>query len=171
MEKWVDRKFNFDFPVEAYPEMINRLKGTLPHLTDLVSELAPDILRRRDEGKWSIQENAGHLYSTDLLFMGRLEDYLNRLESLRPADLSGTKTNEADFNKETIAGILDKFGKRRIAYIRNLEALDPHYFGRISFHPRLKTDLRLCDLLYFQAEHDDYHLNRIMELKTRFSVD
>jgi hypothetical protein len=29
----------------------------------------------------------------------------------------------------------------------------------------LKVQMRLVDMLFFQAEHDDYHLARISELK------
>jgi hypothetical protein len=35
----------------------------------------------------------------------------------------------------------------------------------VALHPRLKVNMRLVDMLYFQAEHDDYHLTRISELR------
>jgi hypothetical protein len=31
-------------------------------------------------------------------------------------------------------------------------------------HPRLQQPLRIVDIAYFDAEHDDYHLGRIGEL-------
>ena len=33
-----------------------------------------------------------------------------------------------------------------------------------AFHPRLRTELRLCDHLHFVAEHDDHHIARILTI-------
>lgn len=35
-----------------------------------------------------------------------------------------------------------------------------------ALHPRLKTPMRVIDLAYFVAEHDDHHLSRVRELLT-----
>ena len=35
-------------------------------------------------------------------------------------------------------------------------------------HPRLKKEMRVLDLAFFIAEHDDHHLARISELIRRF---
>ncbi|MBC8367786.1 hypothetical protein H8E52_10280 [bacterium] len=41
----------------------------------------------------------------------------------------------------------------------------PHErFRQTALHPRLKTPMRACDMLYFMAEHDDHHLARISEI-------
>ena len=32
---------------------------------------------------------------------------------------------------------------------------------RTALHPRLETPMRMMDLFYFVAEHDDHHLARI----------
>jgi hypothetical protein len=36
----------------------------------------------------------------------------------------------------------------------------------LARHPRLGTPMRLIDLAYFVAEHDDHHLARLRELTT-----
>jgi len=59
--KWTDRTFQFTFPVEIYPEMIERVRGTPARLEDRLKSVAPATLIRRDGDRWSIQENAGHL--------------------------------------------------------------------------------------------------------------
>ena len=118
----------------------------------------------------SIQENVGHLYNSDLLFIGRVEDYLNKLENLRPADLSGKKTNVENFNEKDIELILKKFEERRGKYLAKLESLNIEVFAGSAFHPRLKQQMRLCDMLYFQAEHDEYHLSRISELIEKYNA-
>jgi len=47
--------------------------------------------------------------------------------------------------------------------------LEPESFARVAIHPRLNIPMRLVDMLYFQAEHDDYHLARISELVRLFA--
>jgi hypothetical protein len=37
-------------------------------------------------------------------------------------------------------------------------------FEAVAIHPRLNKPMRLVDMLFFQAEHDDYHLARISDL-------
>jgi hypothetical protein len=54
-----------------------------------------------------------------------------------------------------------------------LERLDDE-LERCVVHPRLGTPMRLVDLAYFIAEHDDHHLARLRELTTtpaRYSRD
>lgn len=65
--KWGQRTFHFTFPVEVYPEMIERLRGTPARLEDRVSSVAPQLLTQRDGDRWSIQENAGHLLDLESL--------------------------------------------------------------------------------------------------------
>ena len=48
--------------------------------------------------------------------------------------------------------------------VARLDSLEAEVFGRIALHPRLNVQMRLVDMLFFQAEHDDYHLTRISEL-------
>jgi hypothetical protein len=48
--------------------------------------------------------------------------------------------------------------------VNKLEGLDPELFARSAVHPRLNVPMRLVDFVFFQAEHDDYHLSRINEL-------
>ena len=167
--KWVDRTFDFTFPETVYPELLIRLHSTPARLEALISSLPREILVRRDGEQWSIQENAGHLINVDELFIGRLEDYLSGAETLRPADMTNKNTYEAQHNKSDVGTILDRFRTQRDAYISRLERLSPADFGRSAIHPRLKKPMRLCDMLFFQAEHDDHHLTTVRELIERFT--
>jgi hypothetical protein len=96
--------------------------------------------------------------------MGRLDDYLSGTGGLRPADLSGKKTDQENYNTLEIKDILTQFTSRRSEYVQKLKNLDAELFSRSAFHPRLKQQMRLCDMLYFQAEHDQYHLEKIESL-------
>ena len=161
---WFERKFDFSFPVELYAEIIERLRGTPGRIEERVRDVPPALLTRRDGDKWSIQENIGHLLDLDELFAGRFEDYERGLEKLRAADLLNQKTHQAQHNSRPVEEILREFRRARLALVARLESQPPEYFLRTALHPRLNTPMRVTDLLYFVAEHDDHHLARISEL-------
>jgi uncharacterized damage-inducible protein DinB len=165
---WIERRFAFDFPPEHAPEILERLRGTPARIEERVGAL-PAALRTRPDGeKWSIQEHAGHLITVEQLFLGRLDDYAAGLPTLRPAEMSGQATFAAAYNAQPIAQVLGEFRGQRARFIARVESLDAALFARRAQHPRLDRSMRLVDMLYFQAEHDDYHLARITELIRRF---
>ena len=167
--KWTDRSFQFTFPVEVYPEMIERLRGTPARLEDRLKPLAQDVLTRRDGDRWSIQESAGHLVDLESLFRQRLDEYLAGAKELLAADMSNRKTYEAEHNQTAIATILGDFRDQRTELVNRLDNLDWDTFSLAAHHPRLKVQMRLVDMLFFQAEHDDFHLARISELIRLFA--
>jgi DinB superfamily len=167
--KWTDRRFDFTFPTGLYPEMIERVRGTPARLEDKIGSLSEGILQRRDGEKWSIQENAGHLLDLESLVLERLDQYLTGATELHAADMSNRKTHDADYNRVPVASILGNFRKQRMKIVARLDGLDPETFGRSALHPRLGVQMRLVDMIFFQAEHDDYHCARISELIRRFS--
>ena len=122
--KWTDRTFQFTFPVEVYPEMIERVRGTPARLEDRVQSLAPEILTRRDGERWSIQENAGHLLDLESLFSQRLDEYLAGAAVLHAADMSNRKTYQADHNQVLMQTILTDFRAQRMALAERLDNLD-----------------------------------------------
>jgi hypothetical protein len=75
--KWVDREFDFTFPLEDYQKFLDRLKNNPAKLSNLVTSQPKEVLVRRVGESWSIQENAGHLVTVELLFIKRVDDYLN----------------------------------------------------------------------------------------------
>jgi uncharacterized damage-inducible protein DinB len=167
MIRWVDRKFDFGFPVEIAPLLLERLRGTPARLEDRVRSLPRERLIRRDGDKWSIQEHAGHFVDVEALFAGRLDDYDAAAARLRPADVSGQKTYVADHNQRKLSTILAEFRRARGNLVTRLEALDQTGFARSAVHPRLDRPMRVCDMMLFEAEHDDYHLALITGLLRR----
>src|SRR6185503_7502868 len=121
--KWTDRTFQFTFPVEVYPEMIERVRGTPARLEDRVKSIAPEVLTKRDGDRWSIQENAGHLLDLESLFRQRLDEYLAGAETLHAADMSNRRTYEADHNQVSIASILTGFRSQRTELVGRLDNL------------------------------------------------
>ncbi len=138
-------------------------------LEELVRGLSRDVLTRRDDDKWSIQEHAGHLWDVEALWDGRLDDFEAGLDELRPADLENRKTHEANHNDSDIEALLKGFRGAREAIVERLDFYDERFVERSALHPRLEQPMRVLDLVVFVAEHDDHHLARIREL-TRKSV-
>ena len=162
--KWTDRRFNFDFPAGIYPEMIERIRGTPARLEELFAGLPPETLTAQVDGRWSMQENAGHLLDLESLVSQRIDEYLAGNSALHAADMSNRKTYEAEHNQLPMQTILSDFRSRRSELVDRLDALTLDQFAAVAHHPRLNVPMRLVDMLYFQAEHDDFHLARISEL-------
>ena len=161
---WFERKFEFSFHVEIWPNVCARLRGTPARLEESLRGRSHEILARKVEGKWSAQEHAGHLLDLDALWLARVEDYVSGSEQLTVADLRNRKTDEADYNARPLKQILVGFRAAREGLLKRVEELDATLFARAIPHPRLKTPMRLVDHLYFVAEHDDHHLARMWEL-------
>jgi uncharacterized damage-inducible protein DinB len=161
---WFERKFEFAFPVEVYPNLCARLRGTPARLEEALRGLAHETLTRKAQEKWSAQEHAGHLLDLEALWLARVGDYVAASEQLTPTDLRNRKTDEADYNARPLEQILPEFRAARERLLRRVEELDASLFARAIPHPRLKTPMRLVDHLHFVAEHDDHHLARIWEL-------
>ena len=162
---WFERKFEFSFPVELYPNLSVRLRGAPMRLEEIVRGCPRELLVRRPQpDKWSAQEHAGHLLDLESLWMNRVDDYLAGRSELTVADLSNRKTHEANHNARPLADILADFRRGRLSLVDRVGKFQPEMFARAMIHPRLKAPMRLVDHLYFAAEHDDHHLARIWEL-------
>ena len=161
---WFERKFEFSFPVELYPNLSARLRGTPARLEETVYARSREILTSKKAEKWSAQEHAGHLLDLEPLWLVRVNDYVVASDQLTPADLQNRRTHEANHNAHPLEGILIEFRAARERLLQRVSELNPSLLARAIPHPRLKTSMRLVDHLYFVAEHDDHHLARIWEL-------
>jgi uncharacterized damage-inducible protein DinB len=161
---WFERKFEFSFPVELYPNLCARLRGTPARLEDVVGGRSQKLLIKKPQEKWSSQEHAGHLLDLESLWLARVEDYASGSAQLTVADLKNRKTDEANHNARPLQQILTEFRGARERLLKRVGELDATRLARSIPHPRLKTPMRLVDHLFFVAEHDDHHLARIWEL-------
>src|SRR5262245_35597713 len=162
--RWFDRTFSFDVPVSLAPNVVSRLRGAPARLEELTRGVARERLIRRVDGKWSAQEHAGHLLDLEPLGLTRLEEFVANRPRLTAADLENRRTDEANHNASDIAVILRGFRTERTAFVARLDAIDETLWARTSVHPRLGTPMRLIDLAFFIAEHDDHHLAAIYRL-------
>jgi len=161
---WFERKFEFTFPAEQYPNVCVRLRGTPARIEEMLGGVSRDLLLHKPADKWSAQEHAGHLADLEPLWMARVDDFLAAGDELTVADLTNRKTHEANHNRRDLMEILAEFRASRLQLASRVAECQPALFAGTRLHPRLKQPMRLVDHLYFVAEHDDHHLARIWEL-------
>lgn len=167
--RWFDRKFDFAFEQNIFPSIIERLDGTPLRLKHKIGQIPTEHLTTKIEGKWSIQENIGHLIDLEPLWKNRLEDILTGKEYLRPTDLENKKTDLAKHNDKEIEDLLSEFNTIRNIVLNKLITLTEMEVYMHALHPRLKTPMRTMDLFLFVAEHDDHHLAAISEINKQLS--
>ena len=156
--KWFERTFDFNFPVGLFPCILERIRETPERVEAMIRTFPPSFLTRRVDDGWSIQEHIGHLYDLDELHDGRIDDYLQGLKVLRTADLQNKKTFTANHNSNSIENVISLFRQARQNFVSRLEQIDETQAVLSAEHPRLKRPMRLVDMMYFVAEHDDHHL-------------
>lgn len=161
---WFGRSFPSGTPLEALPDIVERLRGTPARLDERVRGIAPDRTVARDGERWSIQENVGHLGDLEPLWAGRLDDFEAGRERLRDADLTNRATHEADHDAALIEDLLRRFRALRRTFVERVESMDGAVLARTAQHPRLGQPMTVVDHCLFVAEHDDHHLAAITEL-------
>jgi uncharacterized damage-inducible protein DinB len=162
--RWFDRHFDLGLPAEAFPDILERLRGTPARLEERTRDLQRALLVRRVDGAWSAQENAGHLLDLEPLWRERLGDLLRGAAVLRAADLTNRRTHEAGHNTRPLTSLLAEFRNARLGLVGRLEAVSAAELARTALHPRLQKPMSVTDLFFFVAEHDDHHLARITEI-------
>ncbi len=159
--RWFDRSFTFDLPLSVFPSVIERLRGTPARAAELVAGVPAQMLTRRTNGKWSVQEHIAHLSDLGVLDDKRLADFLAGASDLSVADLQNRATETADHNRQPIAAVLERLRAGRMELVRRMDALTEEEVGRTAIHPRLKQPMRLMDWAIFVADHDDHHLAHV----------
>jgi len=167
-EKWFDRSFDFTLPAGRFPVILERLRGTPARLEEHTRSVSTDLLTRRPDDHWSIQENVGHLVDLEPLWFQRAEQLFGGATELVAAELTNRRTHEANHNARRLADLLSDFRAARTRLLELLARADDATIVRSALHPRLQKPMRLIDLALFVAEHDDHHLLTITELLTRW---
>jgi hypothetical protein len=76
-------------------------------------------------------------------------------------DGTNAATWNAQHNTKELADILLAFRQSRQSLVHRFDALPDEMVELAAHHPRLNKPMRVIDLAWFIAEHDDYHLARI----------
>ena len=161
---WLERTFSFGLPTQLAPNLLERLRGTPARLEEKFTSVGDAVTHRPESDKWSIQEHVGHLLDVESLWAKRFEEFKNAMETLTAAEITGRRTWQANYNAVPLEKILREFRAARQGVVRFLELMPAECFERKALHPRLNTMISPVDLMYFAAEHDDYHLMQITRL-------
>lgn len=168
LRPWFDRTFTFDhLTAEDYPFLVERLRGVPARLTDKLERLSREALTRREGASWSLQQHVGHLTLLDSLHDGRLDDYAAGAEALRPADLRNRRTHEGGFDERALEELLAALRTTRERLVARLDAWEPTRVLDAAVHPRLGQPMRVVDMVFFAAEHDDHHLAVMSDIVRR----
>jgi uncharacterized damage-inducible protein DinB len=102
--------------------------------------------------------------------VGRLDDFLAGAEILRAADMKNQKTFDANYNARPLSELLRAFRTRREQFVARLDDWKGEGVALSALHPRLKQTMRVIDMAFFVAEHDDHHLAMMTDLIRRFGA-
>ena len=166
--RWFDRRFP---PIDdngLLPGILERLEGTAPRLRSLLAgvERAAPV-----ESGWSVAQEVGHLIDLEPLWLHRAQEIMRGQPALTNADLTNRATHEGDHDQWPVAQLVERFERTRQALVSALRGANDGDLERSALHPRLGTPMRLIDLAYFVAEHDDHHLARLRELTTNHGTN
>ncbi len=158
---WLKRKFQKDIDPQTLPSIIERLSGTIVRLLAKLRTVSPRHLTDKPEGEWSLLEHVGHLMDLEPIWSERTEDILTGKQMMREADIANVKTHNETHDYVYVGKILAGFKYKRLAYVEQLSGLTEADMEKTALHPRLKIPMKIIDLAYFAAEHDDHHLAKM----------
>ena len=162
--KWFERQFDFRLSSKDYISVYKRMQEAAGKLQQITAGILPAALIYKPGGKWSVNEHVGHLSLLEPLWRQRFIDIHNSKPVLSPADLENKATTEAGFNNSDIKALIETFINERNTTLLLLDSMNEEDKTKTSLHLRLQQPMRIIDLSYFVAEHDDHHLAVISEI-------
>jgi uncharacterized damage-inducible protein DinB len=157
---WFERKFAVLDDNGIFPCILERLEGSPARLVAKLERINTSLLISKD-GKWSIKKEIGHLIDLEPLWHERALQILRGESHLLIADLTNQKTHQTDHDAQNATILIEIFRKEREKLVQTLQNINEDDLEKWALHPRLGTPMRLIDLAFFVAEHDDHHLSQI----------
>ncbi len=164
---WLERRFESALPLEMFPNLLERLRGTPARVEDRLHGVDQEVLTASDGTSWSILENVGHLLQVEGLWAARVDDFEAGRPELTAARFESRRVGEAQFNRSAARNLCASFRLARQHLVGRLEHLKGDVLKTVARHPRLDRPMRVVDLMLFIAEHDDHHLATITQLLHR----
>jgi len=168
--KWIDKKFTYSLNQNKYKDILSKLNETPCRIAKLVNHISSELLAKKNDEKWSVKENIGHLIDLEELHSGRIDDFITGKKTLRPADLTNKKTYDAGYNRKDINYLITELKRARQHFVKRLSELDKATLNKSSIHPRLNRPMRPIDMAQFVLEHDEHHIETINEIIEKFII-
>ena len=157
---WFERVFTPINDNGLFLQILERLEGTPPRLSEKIKKIKVES-EGSSTTNWSSKKQIGHLIDVEPLWKERILQIIKGESQLLPADLTNRKTHETDHDAVDIKKLVREFKKLRsdlVVILKNVKEVD---LEKSAIHPRLNKPMRIIDLAYFVAEHDDHHLAQI----------
>jgi uncharacterized damage-inducible protein DinB len=161
--EWFDRKFPPITDNGLLPNIIERLEGTPGRISGKIASITV-FPNSQSIGRWSIKKEIGHLLDLETLWLKRTLQIIDNNPHLEVADLTNQRTHEADHDEKDINELVETFKASRQLLVDTLRKMKEEDLNKSALHPRLGTPMKVIDLAYFVAEHDDHHLVKITAL-------
>jgi len=162
--RWFDRKFDRSLGAEQFDQQLNRLAQFPAALRQVLDNCSKAITTVKPDGKWSVNENVGHLFLLEPLWCKRFQEIKDDCKHMSPADLNNTATEQASFNELLTEDLLERFRAEREKTVLLLQGMSREDLLKQSIHPRLGQPMTVTDMMYFVAEHDEHHLRAIQQI-------
>lgn len=160
---WFERVFPPITDNGVFPSILERLEGTPARLSYKFKSLQGTPTKVQPD-QWSMHKEVGHLIDLEPLWYERALQIIDNQSELIKADLSNRKTHEADHDDHSLPDLIERFETARVKLMKLLRQLSEADLEKSAVHPRLGTPMKLIDLAFFVAEHDDHHLAQITSL-------
>ena len=129
VKRWFDRTFVFGVPVAEAPALLDRLALTPDRAGAILARVPAHVRVHRPEGRWSIQEHAGHLLDLEALWDQRLDDFDGGAPVLHPADLANRGPTRRG-NDRVPGDLIVAFRTARMAILARLAKMSPQDLAR-----------------------------------------
>ena len=141
---------------EANPKKIAMATSGLPEKV-LRFKPAPD--------KWCILEIMGHLADIEIVYAYRIRQMLaDEKPVIAPMDQDAWARN-LGYMQSTAAELMATYGLNRHANLQLLRRVKAEDLQKSAFHPELKREMTLAEIVERMGSHGEEHLAQIERLK------
>lgn len=135
-------------------------------LAAAVSGLPANVLRfKPSPNKWSIQEILGHLADIEIVYGYRIRQMIaDEKPVIAPIDQDDWAAH-LGYLEAAPAELVAQYSLNRHHNLRLLRRLKPEDLARSAYHPEIKANVNLEDMVARLAKHDANHIGQIERLK------
>lgn len=159
MGDWAMTEAEFKKHVEAAEKSPKQVAAAVSGLPDKTLRYKPS------PEKWSVLEILGHLADTEIAYAYRLRQMLADAKPvIAPIDQDAWARN-LGYMESAPAELVALYGLNRHANLQLLRRLKADDLKKSAFHPEMKKDVTVADLVERMSEHGASHLAQIEKLK------
>ena len=135
-------------------------------LAAAVTGLPEKVLRfKPSPDKWCIREIVGHLADVEVTYGFRIRQILaEEKPAIMPMDQNAW-TRSLGYMEASLPELVALFGVNRHHNLRLLKSLKTPDLAKGAYHPELKREMTLEDIVVLLDEHSASHLAQIEKLK------